>query len=641
MYFENGRISPRQMSRLIVTEFLGITLLSSTGIMAGTCGRDGILSIGYAVLFTILYTWLVLLLCEKGKGSVLEYLEAHFGRRLSCIVAAIVACKYILFAAGVLMISGTVVQRVLLQQYHPVIVMIPMAVLFLYGLTLDWEARARFAEIAYYFVVLPAIFVIFLTCKKCERYNLSPLFMGVQGRVLMTGIWYMILSAPAEMLLFSRQHFETDGKMKRAVWKAVIVVGLFNIFYYILNVGIYGIDNVSEQMVSSLGLMQIVGHIESIMSLFLVISLYALLNCYGSYILEMMRHLSKNRKKSWNRIGYACVIGILVAVMACTASAYGVFQSISENTAAGVTMEEKDYVMFMGIDYEDGEYQVNCGFDNDRENVKWSGTTLLELREGYAYLSPGTADFSHIKVIALGENILKSGNRMKELGRFLDQEETIAKDTLVVAVDGKPADYDNVWGSSIRDMFDNNLPYLKCEAYEIVQAVSNQHKSVAIGKITKENDLPQCMGTMVIDGKGIVRFLDNNQSKLLLLTKENVSGQTIETSDGKVYRILQNVPDIRIHIINNETIGVNVTMRGVLNHLSAYKVKEETVNEKIEQEVFDILNDLMENSSIDYLDVYNRLSVADRGMWVKYSSDRRGMYKRVYFNVKVEYLTIQ
>lgn len=637
MYFENGRISPRQMTRLIITEFLGITLLSSTGITSEMCGRDGILSIVYATVFAAVFVWLVLILCEKTGGSVLEYLEAHFGRKVSCAVAVIFGIKYLIFAVGVLLLLGTVVQRMLLQQFHPAIVIIPMVLLFVYGLSLDWEARARFAEVAYYFVLIPAIIVVLITWNKCDRYNIAPLFMVNHGRVLISGLWYMLLSAPAEMLLFSRQHFDADTKMKRAVLKSVFILGIFNVIYFILNVGIYGIESASDRQISSLMLMQAVGHIESIMSLFLIISLYTLLNCYGSYSLEMIRHLVKGKSKKFNRSWYMCVVGVVIGLVSCTASAYGVLAGPANDVSAGVTMEEKDYIMFMGIDYDGGQYTVTYGLDNDRESIIWKGSTLLEAREQYAYISPGTVDFSHIKAIVLGEDLVKSGNGLEDLGKFLESNETIANDTLVVSVEGKAEKYDELKGSSIKDMFENNLSYLKCEAYEMVQAVSDKHKAAALGMITKKEDYPECTGALILDGRGKVKKLGVNESKILMLTDKDVAGNTFTTADRKVYKIVQNQPDIQINIINNETIGVDVTLRGTLKNIAGYSVEKDTANEKIELEVFNILTDLMCNSSIDYLNVYNRLSVADKGMWVKYSTDRKSMYKRVYFNVNADY----
>lgn len=637
MYFENGRISPRQMTRLIITEFLGITLLSSTGITSGMCGRDGILSIVYATVFAAVSVWLVLILCEKTGGSVLEYLEAHFGRKVSCAVAAIFGIKYLIFAVGVLLLLGTVVQRILLQQFHPAIVIIPMLLLFVYGLSLDWEARARFAEVAYYFVLIPAIIVVLITWNKCDRYNIAPLFMVNHGRVLISGLWYMLLSAPAEMLLFSRQHFDADTKMKRAVLKGVFILGIFNVIYFILNVGIYGIESALDRQISSLMLMQAVGHIESIMSLFLIISLYTLLNCYGSYSIEMIRHLVKGKNNKFNRVWYMYVVGAVIGLVSCTASAYGVLAGPADDVSAGVTMEEKDYIMFMGIDYDGGQYTVTYGLDNDRESIVWKGSTLLEAREQYAYISPGTVDFSHIKAIVLGEELVKSGNGLEDLGRFLESDETIANDTLVVSVEGKAEKYDELKGSSIKDMFDNNLSYLKCDAYEMVQAVSDRYKAAALGIITKKEDYPECTGALILDGRGKVKKLGVNESKILMLTDRDVAGNTFTAADRKVYKIVQNQPDIQINIINNETIGVDVTLRGTLKNIAGYSVEKDTANEKIELEVFNILTDLMCNSSIDYLNVYNRLSVADKGMWVKYSTDRKSMYKRVYFNVNADY----
>lgn len=641
MYFENGCISPRQMTRLIITEFLGVTLLTSSGITSAMCGRDGIISIVYATVAAAIYVWLVLILCEKTGGSVLEYMEVHLGRKVSCTAAVIFGIKYLMFASGCLLMVSIVVQRVLLQQYSTAIIIIPMALLIIYGLSLDWEARARFAEIAYYFVIIPAAAIILITWNKCDRYNISPIFMGKQGRVLMMGIWYMVLSSPGEMLLFSRQHFEPDSKMKRAVLKGIFTVGVFNIIFYILNIGIYGIDSASDSMISSIRLMQSVGHLESIISLFLIISLYTLVNCYGSYSLEMIKHLTKGKRRKinirFNRAGYMCTVGIIIGIISCTAALYGVLADSSRDVSANVTMEEKDYVMFMGIDYEAGNYKVTYGFDNDRESLEWSGKSLLEAKEAYGYISTGTVDFSHIKSIVLGEKVLSSKNALEGLRRFLETEETIADDTLVVAADGKAGECDKLKGGNIKYMFENNLSYLKCEANEVVRAVSDRHKAVSMGLIAQKDDSPECTGGVIIDGRGMQMLLDVNDSKILMLTDKSISGHTVKTSDGKMYKVSQNDSDIQINIINNETIGVEVALTGYLTNISSYNIDVGSANEKIEQEVFNMLTDLMEDSNIDYLNVYDRLSVADRGMWVKFASDRDAMYKRVYFDVNAHY----
>ena len=101
MYFENGRISPRQTARLIVTEFLGITLLTTTGMLTGRCGREGIVALVLCAVFSMLYAWGILVICEKINGSLYDVILGKFGRSAAEAVAWIFVIKYILFAAAV------------------------------------------------------------------------------------------------------------------------------------------------------------------------------------------------------------------------------------------------------------------------------------------------------------------------------------------------------------------------------------------------------------------------------------------------------------------------------------------------------------------------------------------------------------
>ncbi len=639
MYFENGRISPRQTARLIVTEFLGITLLTTTGMLTGRCGREGIVALVLCTVFSMLYAWGILVICEKINVSLYDVIMGKFGRSAAEAVAWIFIIKYILFAAAVLLLIGTVVQRTLLQQDSVIAIIIPFTLLVVYGFRLDCEARGRFAEVAFYFVIIPAIIVIATAWGKCDRYNIVPFFMGRMGKVITTALWYTLLSAPLEMLLFLREHFKPDMEMKKAVCKGIFTVAILNAIYYILNVGIFGVKNVSVGNISSIELMQSAGHLESLMSLFMIISLYALVNCYGSYAILLMKKIFERKVKKSCCGKYIIITGVISCMLACVASAYGILVESGGENITQVSLEDKDYVMFMGIDYDSESFDVVYGFDsgNRKKDIHWTGLNLLAAKDEYSYMASGTPDFSHVKVIVLGKNVLESQRALRNVRKFLEQDETIADNTLIVCAADKAEDLKDTDGDDIKSMFENNLPHYRCEVYEMVSAMSDKNKTVIMPVVDIRNEVLKCEGAAISNGRGVSVNVDNDDANYLFMTKKNMAGRVINTGNGRMYRIVNNRSDMEIRVINNETIGVNVTLKGVLKNLSEYRIKKSEINEKIEDGVTDVLSRMVENDRLDYPGIYDRLAVADRGMWIKYETDREEMYDRIYFHVKCEF----
>lgn len=654
MYFENEIISARQLGRLIVIEFLGITLLSSTGILTGKCGREGIVALVVSAIFTLILVWIALSICEKIKGTVFDVMEKYLGRGASQTIEWIFFVKYILSLAGVLLLMGTLVQRTLLQQYSIITIILPTVLLAVYGYRMGMEQRGRFAEVAFYFIVIPAIILIIFAWGKCDRYNIVPFFMGRWKKIFCAALWYSLISSPVEMLLFSGNHLKISERMKMTVCKSVCLVAVLNVIYYILNVGIFGIKNASEHNVSSIGIMQSSGHLESIMSLFMIVSLYALVNCYGHYAILMLENIFKRQGRDekchdygTNSTGcydkkrsmaYVLFTGIGACVMACVAASYGILVESGGENVAHVSLEKRDYVMLIGIDYQSEKFEIVYGFDSDsdKDNMYWEGENLLAAKDEYTYISPKNPDFSHIEVIVVGREVIEDAKALKSLRKFLEWDETIADNTLIVCAKNKAADID-VSGEDIKSMFDNNLVSYECEAYEMVSAMSDKNMTVVMPVIDLQDGNLMCSGVVISNGRGTCKMIDTNEANYLFLAQKNIEGRVINTGNGRIYNVINNRADIDIRVINNETIGVNIRLSGVLKNLSAYRIHQDETNEKIETELTDILSEMMLNDRLDYLRVYDRLAIADRGMWVKYADDRTEMYKHVYFYVKSEF----
>ncbi len=631
MFFENGRISAQQIFRMAVVEFLGITIVTVPLITGKMCGRDGLIAIFLSGASAILYVLLVLKLCEKMSDSLLEELDKKGYKKTGKIIAGVLGGKYLASMVVSMFLLSNMVRQLLLSCYRSYIVVIPMALLLLYSLTMNVESRARFYETIYYFVVIPAIIVILISCRKCDRWNITPLFMGNIRSTIGTAFIYTIIFCPAEILLFSRKHFSADKEIKKYMVRAVIINTLFGMIYFILNVGVYGINGYLSG--NYLSIMQTVGHIESITSLFLIISMFGAVNCYAVYTEKMCVHFF-NGKTDYK---YLCrwVPVIIAAIMASAGVMNGMMVSFATEISRRPDIEDRDYIRAMGIDYNRGRYDVWYQIANGK-TLYWYGENMLSASEEYEYMTSGSADFSHMSVIVLGKSVLESKKAAGNVADFMKLQSQIAKDMLVVSTEGKASDIAGVKGSDVAKMFHNNLPFFECQSYQYVDVVKEKYKCILMGMVSGEKN-PECQKAVILGPGGEPAILDINEAKLIALANKEMTGQTFKINNVYQYRVIENHYDVSLNIINRETVGVNITLTGDIKDLSGNKITKNRQLEMIEQEISKEINDNIYKNNMDYFRIYDRLSVSDRGLWVKYMENRKGFYNRIYYNVLVKY----
>ncbi len=631
MFFENGRISAGQIYRMIVTEFVGITIVTAPLITADKCGRDGLIAIFLSGVFATIYTLVILKICEAMSDSLLEELDKRGYKKTGKIIALVFGFKYLAAMVVTMFLLANMVRQLLLSCYQSYFVIIPMALLLIYSFTMDVEARARFYETIYHFVLIPAIIVIFISFGKCDRWNITPLFMGNMRTTVLTAFIYMLMSAPAEMLLFSRKHFSPDKEMKKQTARAIAVNTLFGMVYFIMDVGIYGIRGYLSG--NYLSIMQTVGHIESITSLFLIISMFGAVNCYGVYAVKMYEHILKGKPD----YQYLCrwVAVIVAAIIASTGVMNGMMVTFATEISRRPDIEDTDYIQAMGIDYNRGRYDVWYQVANDK-NVYWHGENMQTAAEDYEYMTSGSADFSHMSAIVLGRNVLESKKALGNVADFIRSHSQIAKDLLIVAAEEKAKDVDGIKGSDISKMFHGNLPFFECLSYQYVDVVKDKYKCIMLGMISGEK-VPECQKAVLLNSDGTLSILDINAGKMIALMNKEMTGQTFRIKNVYQYRVIENHYDVNLKIIGRETIGVNITLTGSIKDLSENTRTKDRQLESIEQEISKEINDIIYKNNMDYFRVYDRLSVSDRSLWVKYMGNRKALYKRIYYNVFVKY----
>lgn len=152
-----------------------------------------------------------------------------------------------------------------------------------------------------------------------------------------------------------------------------------------------------------------------------------------------------------------------------------------------VELEERSFVMALGIDLLASDFEVTYGFPDLKaltgtgENIHYpvksiTGPTLGKIEEKYHNQANKRIDYGQLQVIVLGERLLQNEERLKTLMWDLKNRQDFAGTILVCGALGKAKDILNLdekvngsIGIYLRDMLENNT-----EGQKVKEANLNQ-----------------------------------------------------------------------------------------------------------------------------------------------------------------------
>lgn len=160
MFSSNGKISPRQLKRLLILDFFGkgAVLLPTFGRDMGS--REFIFSLIAVLLFMLVYAELVRKLSVKVKGNFYRYLERCLGKG-TAVVLTFLFFLYALFnLVYIIRIFGNLGSSYILTEERPEPLMILALLAGLYAALGGGEVRGRVAETLYPILFFPILFLL-------------------------------------------------------------------------------------------------------------------------------------------------------------------------------------------------------------------------------------------------------------------------------------------------------------------------------------------------------------------------------------------------------------------------------------------------------------------------------------------------
>ncbi len=269
MFSDNEKISLRQIRRLLVLDLFSISSLIIPRIATVAAGRDGIISIVVAALFALVYSWVLLSLSNHINGNLLEFCGQSAGRMITFLIGTLFIVKLFACCVFAARLFGDVIKQTLLEDTDHRIIILMLLMVSAYAASKGFEIRARIAELLFFIVITPILILLVLGLKDINITNLLPIFVEKPGDIVLGGYQIFLTFSMLELLLFtaplisySRSGYEKAIKKGKGLFAHVIqalcIVIVINFLFFLVTVGILGVEETRLKLWSSVTIMQII-----------------------------------------------------------------------------------------------------------------------------------------------------------------------------------------------------------------------------------------------------------------------------------------------------------------------------------------------------------------------------------------------
>jgi spore germination protein len=319
MFSSNDRISVRQLRLLLILDLFSTTSLVLPRIATESAGRDAWISVILGTLIAIVYAVVILHLIHRfPRQTLFEYSEKLVGRFVTMIIGFAFIIKLILSAAFGVRFFAELIKETLLRETPVEIIVMSMLLVTTYIARKGFEARARVVEIMIWFVFIPIVLVLIFALPDVELSNVMPVFVN-DTKDILWGAYYISLTYSAlDLLLIANPYTDQPRKTKRPILFSVIFVGLFNLAFTLITLGLFGATGTQRQIWPVMNIMQVVnipgGFIErqdALMISFWIMSLFAVINAYIFFISVITQRLFKLKEQNFLVLPFLPIIFLI------------------------------------------------------------------------------------------------------------------------------------------------------------------------------------------------------------------------------------------------------------------------------------------------------------------------------------------
>ena len=235
MFSNNNRISTRQVFRLFVFDFIGMSTLVLPAKLAGTSGCDGVFAIVVGGILTSLYLWYLAWIMRRMDSDLITYVRQALPRWGALVMLCFFAAYCILEASYGAYIFADVMKKGLVGGESYTLLLLLILAVAAYAIQSGIESRARVYESLFWVLFVPLFLLLWIAASDVNTIYLHSFFEAPVTNVAGGGRLVFEYLMLVFLVLFFPAYVKKDAQKKmvaavyRALWVAVLVFIVFDL----------------------------------------------------------------------------------------------------------------------------------------------------------------------------------------------------------------------------------------------------------------------------------------------------------------------------------------------------------------------------------------------------------------------------
>ena len=235
MFSNNNRISTRQVFRLFVFDFIGMSTLVLPAKLAGTSGCDGVFAIVVGGILTSLYLWYLAWIMRRMDSDQITYVRQALPRWGALVMLCFFAAYCILEASYGAYIFADVMKKGLVGGESYTLLLLLILAVAAYAIQSGIESRARVYESLFWVLFVPLFLLLWIAASDVNTIYLHSFFEAPVTNVAGGGLLVFEYLMLVFLVLFFPAYVKKDAQKKmvaavyRALWVAVLVFIVFDL----------------------------------------------------------------------------------------------------------------------------------------------------------------------------------------------------------------------------------------------------------------------------------------------------------------------------------------------------------------------------------------------------------------------------
>ncbi len=637
-FSQNGKVSLRQIKRMMFLEIFGLATLVLPGPLAKLCGTDGV----FAMLLAAM-VWSLVLRLQKwdekeyrggGEVSVSQGTDVWIDimRSFLQIVLFVAAGGFVMY----LLVS--VVERQLLGTGYLWIVIGTILVAGGYGIMKGVESRARIYEILFWVLLIPLGAILLIGLWNIEPDYWLPVFACSPIGFFLGTAACLAGFLPAALCLLLRPACEEPESVAVMGAKTVWWAGVASAGVYLLLVGVFQTKLLAVLKYPILSLMSVVEmpgnlleRLDAPMMIIWFFCIFALFHSMCYYAVDGIQRLFPKRKNRGRKVVIAMVLILASALLL-------LLQGCGKKDP-----EDHLYPLAVGIEYEEGKQKLNVAYAYPEAMELLHANSLFQAQEQLVETSDKKLDLNHMKVFLVNRALLKDPKQQEQLFAYFLENESMAWNACIVVTEEKMEDLfveewtnEKALGLYLENLLKNRDDLKDKSVFTVKDYMSlykNKNETRLVPLVTlRENQFfvdsycilkrGEDVGTLSVKESDYARVLMNDQKTVSILLKETVF---VTLQDMKLEREISKEQGGVIR----QKITVKANIKLSADWIYAQNQKDDIrqqAKEVVERELEHVIQSGKKQCCADLTDSFILLPGCNRSLWEEYK-DKPDLYE--------------